>query len=62
MTREIPNPPAANRGSRRWLQILVNCRPELLNGAIGQRLCCILRGSLADVAAVKPVQDRSEKS
>ena len=38
MTREIPNPPAANRGSRRWLQILVNCRPELLNDAIGQRL------------------------
>ena len=38
MTRSITDPPAANRGSRKWLQILVNCRPELLNDAIAQRL------------------------
>ncbi len=34
MTRTITDPPAANRGSRKWLQVLANCRPELLNGAI----------------------------
>ena len=38
MTRSITDPAAANRGSRKWLQILVNCRPELLNDAIAQRL------------------------
>ena len=38
MTRTITDPPHANRGSRRWLQVLVNCRPELLNDAIAQRL------------------------
>ena len=38
MTRTITDPPAANRGSRRWLQVLVNCRPELLSDAIAQRL------------------------
>ena len=38
MTRSITDPPAANRGSRRWLQVLVNCRPEILNDAIVQRL------------------------
>ena len=38
MTRSITDPPAANRGSRKWLQVLVNCRPELLNDAIAQRL------------------------
>ena len=38
MTRTITDPAAANRGSRKWLQVLVNCRPELLNDAIVQRL------------------------
>ena len=38
MTRTISDPAAANRGSRKWLQVLVNCRPELLNDAIAQRL------------------------
>ena len=38
MTRTITDPAAANRGSRRWLQVLVNCRPGLLNDAISQRL------------------------
>jgi hypothetical protein len=38
MTRSITDPPAANRGSRRWLQVLVNSRPEMLNDGIGQRL------------------------
>ena len=38
MTRTITDPAAANRGSRRWLQVLVNCRPELLDAAICQRL------------------------
>ncbi len=38
MTRTITDPPAANRGSRRWLQVLVNCCPELLDGAIALRL------------------------
>ena len=38
MTRTITDPAAANRGSRKWLQVLVNCRPELLNDAIAQRL------------------------
>ena len=38
MTRTITDPAAANRGSRRWLQVLVNCRPELLSDAIAQRL------------------------
>ena len=38
MTRTVTDPAAANRGSRRWLQILVNCRPELLSDAIAQRL------------------------
>ena len=38
MTRTITDPPAANRGARRWLQILVNCRRDMLNGAISQRL------------------------
>ena len=38
MTRSITDPAAANRGSRKWLQILVNCRPELLNDSIAQRL------------------------
>ena len=38
MTRTVTDPAAANRGSRRWLQVLVNCRPELLNDAIAQRL------------------------
>ena len=38
MTRTITDPAAANRGSRRWLQVLVNCRPEMLNDAIAQRL------------------------
>ena len=38
MTRTITDPAAANRGSRRWLQVLVNCRPEMLGDAIAQRL------------------------
>ena len=38
MTRTITDPAAANRGSRRWLQVLVNCRPGLLGDAIAQRL------------------------
>lgn len=38
MISKIPNPPTANRGSQRWLQILVNYRPDILNSAIGQRL------------------------
>ena len=38
MTRTITDPPAANRGSRRWLQVLVNCRPEILGDAIAQHL------------------------
>ena len=38
MTRSITDPAAANRGSRRWLQVLVNCRPEMLSDAIAQRL------------------------
>ena len=38
MTRTITDPPAANRGSRRWLQVLVNCRPKLLDDAIGASL------------------------
>lgn len=38
MTRTITDPPAANRGSRKWLQVLVNLRTELLNNAIRQRL------------------------
>ena len=38
MTRTVTDPPAANRGSRRWLQVLVNCRPEILNEAIAARL------------------------
>ena len=38
MTRSITDPAAASRGSRKWLQVLVNCRPELLNDAIAQRL------------------------
>ena len=38
MTRNITDPPAANRGSRRWLQVLVNCRPKFLNEAIAARL------------------------
>ena len=38
MTRTITDPAAANRGSRKWLQVLVNCRPGLLNDAISQRL------------------------
>ena len=38
MTRSITDPAAASRGSRRWLQVLVNRCPELLNDAIRQRL------------------------
>ena len=38
MTRTVTDPAAANRGSRRWLQVLVNCRPEILNEAIAARL------------------------
>ncbi len=38
MTRTVTDPPAANLGSRRWLQVLVNCRPEILNDAIAARL------------------------
>ena len=38
MTRTITDPAAANRGSRRWLQVLVNCRPGLLGDAVCQRL------------------------
>ena len=38
MISKIPNPPTANRGSQRWLHILVNYRPDILNSAIGQRL------------------------
>ncbi len=38
MTRTITDPAAANRGSRRWLQILVNCRPELINEALRRQL------------------------
>ena len=38
MTRNVSDPAAANRGSRRWLQVLVNCRPGLLNEAICDRL------------------------
>ena len=38
MTRTISDPAAANRGSRKWLQVLVNCRPKLLDDAIAQRL------------------------
>ena len=38
MTRTVTDPAVANRGSRRWLQVLVNCRPEMLNDAIAQRL------------------------
>ena len=38
MTRTVSDPAAASRGSRRWLQVLVNCRPHLLDDAISQRL------------------------
>ena len=38
MTRTVTDPAAANRGSRRWLQVLVNCRPGLLDDVIAQRL------------------------
>ena len=38
MTRAITDPAAANRGSRKWLQVLVNCRPHPLDQAIAQRL------------------------
>jgi hypothetical protein len=38
MTRTITDPPNASRGSRKWLQVLVNCRPELLNDAVAQCL------------------------
>ena len=38
MTRTVSDPAAANRGSRKWLQVLVNCRPELLSDAIAQCL------------------------
>ncbi len=38
MTRTVSDPAAANRGSRRWLQVLVNCRPGLLNDAIAASL------------------------
>ena len=38
MTRNVSDPAASNRGSRRWLQVLVNCRPGLLDEAICDRL------------------------
>ncbi len=38
MTRTITDPAAANRGSRKWLQVLVNYRPQLLSDAIAERL------------------------
>ena len=38
MTRNVTDPAAANRGSRRWLQLLVNCCPKLLSEAISGRL------------------------
>ena len=38
MTRNVSDPAASNRGSRRWLQVLVNCRPGPLNAAICDRL------------------------
>ena len=38
MTRTVTDPAAANRGSRRWLQVLVNCRPGMLEDVIGDRL------------------------
>ena len=38
MTRTITDPAAANRGSRKWLQALVNCRPGMLNEAVSWRL------------------------
>ena len=38
MARTVTDPAAANRGSRRWLQVLVNCRPMLLGDAVSQRL------------------------
>ena len=38
MTRTVTDPAAASRGSRRWLQVLVNCRPGMLDGAIAHRL------------------------
>ena len=38
MTRTVTDPAAANRGSRRWLQLLVNCCRKLLNEAISRRL------------------------
>ena len=38
MTRTVTDPAAAGRGSRKWLQVLVNCRTELLSDAIAQRL------------------------
>ena len=34
MGREVHKTPAAERGSRKWLQILVNCCPELLEEQI----------------------------
>ena len=41
MTRNITDPPAANRGARRWLQALVNGNPAgraLLDAAVAERL------------------------
>lgn len=39
MTRNITDPPAANRGTRRWLQALVNSAARsLLDAAIAERL------------------------
>ena len=38
MTRSITDPAAANRGSRKWLQVLVNFRPEMLSDAVAQHL------------------------
>ena len=38
MTRTVTDPAAASRGSRRWLQLLVNCRPKLLDDSVSERL------------------------
>jgi len=38
MTRSVTDPAAAGNGSRKWLQTLVNCRPQLISAAIADRL------------------------
>ena len=52
MGREVHETPAAARGSRKWLQMLVNCCPELLE----EQILCKLNSFASEIDWLSPLR------